>query len=132
VTVLDTGVLIEYLLDQPTAPSVEALFDEEGELTAPDIVVFEAVAVLRRLALRRDLSEPMARGALADMADVPIELFPSLALRNRAWELKANLGAADGLFVALAERLNEPLLTKDSGLAAGASDAGSTAEVRLL
>jgi predicted nucleic acid-binding protein len=50
------------------------------------------------------------------MGDLPLELFPSLVLRDRAWELRRNLTVADALFVALAERLGEPLATKDRAL----------------
>lgn len=50
-------------------------------------------------------------------ATSPSSLFPSLALRERAWELRENMTAADALFVALADRLGEPLATRDRGLA---------------
>jgi len=46
--------------------------------------------------------------------------LPHSALRTRVWELRDNLTAADGFFVALAERLDEPLATKDQALAAAA------------
>ena len=55
------------------------------------------------------------------LGDLPLELFPSLPLKRRAWELRRNLTAADALFVALAERLDEPLATKDAALARAAS-----------
>ncbi len=45
------------------------------------------------------------------------QLFSSLPLRERAWGLRRNLTAADALFVALAESLDEPFATKDSALA---------------
>ncbi len=35
-----------------------------------------------------------------------------------AWDLRHNVRLADGLYVALAERLVVPLLTTDAGLAA--------------
>jgi predicted nucleic acid-binding protein len=37
------------------------------------------------------------------------------------WALRRNFTAADALFVALAEQLDEPLATKDSALAAEAA-----------
>jgi predicted nucleic acid-binding protein len=133
VTVLDTGALVDYLLDGSAAGSVAALLEEEGELAAPDLVVFEAIAVLRRLCLRGELSERRAGGAVSDLADVPLELFATLPLRDRAWEMKSNLSTADALFVALAERLGEPLLTRDAPLAAAVSaGAATTAQVILL
>jgi predicted nucleic acid-binding protein len=52
-------------------------------------------------------------------------------LRRRAWELRHNLNAADALFVALAERLDEPLATKDTALARAASKHTTIATVVL-
>jgi predicted nucleic acid-binding protein len=84
VTVLDTSGVIDFLLGGQAAKQVEGLLDREGSVAAPELLVFEVLAVLRRDALRH------------------------------------NLTVADALFVALAERLEEPLATKDRGLAAAA------------
>jgi predicted nucleic acid-binding protein len=116
VTVLDTSAVVDFLLGVGVAPAVEALMSEEGELAAPDLVVFEVLAVLRRAAHRGDVSQERANAAVHDLGDLSIELFPSLPLRQRAWSLRGNLTAADGLFVALAEHLGEPLATKDGAL----------------
>jgi predicted nucleic acid-binding protein len=91
-------------------------------MAAPDVLVFEILAVFRREVARGALSAARARTALADLADVPIELFPALGLRQRAFVLPENLTAADALFVALAESLREPLATKDRALARAAAD----------
>jgi predicted nucleic acid-binding protein len=131
VTVLDTSVVFDFLLGVGVADQVEALLSEEGELAAPDLLVFETVAVLRREALRGSVSEQRAGEAVEDLADLPVELFPSMALRTRAWALRENLTAADALFLALAEQLDEPLVTKDGALARAASR-HSTATVKHL
>lgn len=120
-TVLDSSVAIDYLLDTGVAGEVEALMEREGVLAAPDLLTFEVLAVLRRAVLRSALTESRAAHAIEDLGEMPIELFPSLPLRERAWTLKDNMTAADALFVALAEQLGEPLATKDSGLASTAS-----------
>lgn len=120
-TVLDTSAVIDFLLGSGIAPDVERLMTDEGELAAPDLIVFEVLAVLRRAALSKELPVRRATAALDDFGDLPLELFPSLPLRRRAWELRRNLTAADALFVALAERLDEPLATKDTALARAAS-----------
>lgn len=93
----------------------------EGELAAPDLLIFEVLAVLRRAALRGEIAEDRAAGAVQDLGDLPIELFPCLPLRERVWTLRRNLTSADALFVALAEHLDEPLATKDRGLVAEAT-----------
>jgi len=116
VTVVDTSGVVDFLLGLGVAREVEALVSVEGELAAPDLVVFEVLAVLRREAHRGEVSEERAAAAVLDLGDLPIALFPSLPLRQRAWSLRGNLTAADGLFVALAEQLGEPLATKDGAL----------------
>jgi predicted nucleic acid-binding protein len=121
VTVLDTSAVVDFLLGVGVASEVAALMRDEGELAAPDLIVFEVLAVLRRQAHRGDVADDRAAAAVDDVGDLPLELFPSLPLRRRAWSLRGNLTAADGLFVALAEQLGEPLATKDGGLRAEAS-----------
>jgi predicted nucleic acid-binding protein len=64
------------------------------------------------------VSVTRATGAIEDLGDLALTLFPSLRLRQRAWELRRNFTAGDALFVALAEELDEPLATKDRALAA--------------
>lgn len=116
-TVVDTSLVIDYLLGGDTAQQVNALFSEQAPLAAPDLLIFEALAVLRRLALRNEISDSRASAAMDDLADAQIELFPSLPLRNLAWELRHNFSIGDALFVSLAGQLDEPLATKDRGLA---------------
>ncbi len=119
-TVIDTSAVVDFLLDVGVAREVEALMSTESELAAPDLIVFEVLAVLRREAHRGEVAQERAAAAVLDLGDLPIELFPSLPLRARAWSLRGNLTAADGLFVALAEQLGEPLATKDGALCAEA------------
>jgi predicted nucleic acid-binding protein len=117
VTVLDTSAAIDYLLAGGVAGAVVELLSQTGTASAPDLLVFEVLAVLRRDLARGELDERRAQGAVDDLGDLAVELFPTLALRTRAFELRNNLTAADALFVALAELLDEPLATKDRALA---------------
>jgi predicted nucleic acid-binding protein len=118
VTVIDTSGVVDYLLDFDAADVVEKLIEAEGELAAPDVLVFEVIAVLRRLSLRGEVTDDRATAAIADLGDLPLALFPSLPLREPAWGMRANLTAADALFVALAQQLSEELATKDGALVA--------------
>ena len=115
-TVIDTSGVVDLLIGGPASPIVADLLARERELAAPDILVFEVLSVIRRGAGRRALSESRAAAAVEDIAALPVRLFPSMPLRSRVWQLRENLTSADGLFVALAERLGEPLATKDSSL----------------
>jgi predicted nucleic acid-binding protein len=117
VTVIDTSGVVDFLLGVGVAKHVETLMESDGELAAPDLLTFEVLAVLRREAYRGSIADSRAAAAVEDLGDLPIELFPSLPLRRRAWALRRNLTAADALFAALAEQLDEPLATKDDALA---------------
>jgi predicted nucleic acid-binding protein len=119
VTVVDSSGIVDFLLGIGVARRVEMLLEQEGELAAPDLLVFEVLAVLRREAAR-ELGDARASGAVRDLGDVALALFPSLALRERAWALRRNFTIADAIFVALAEQLEEPLVTKDVSLARAA------------
>jgi predicted nucleic acid-binding protein len=130
VTVLDTSGAVDLLLGSGAAGQVGDLL-AAGPVAAPDLLVFEVLAVLRRLALRGDAPPARLAGAADDLGDLAVELYPSLPLRRRAWELRENLTVGDALFLALAEQLGEPLATKDEGLADAAERHGAVPVVRL-
>ncbi len=62
---------------------------------------------------------PVARATAAfeDLADLPIRRFPHTELLPRAFELRANATVYDGIYLALAEALEAPLLSYDAALA---------------
>lgn len=130
-TILDTSAAIDYLLADGVAAQVQALLSGAGPAAAPDLLVFEVLAVLRRDAARGFVDEARARDAVHDLGDLAVELFPSLPLRGRAFDLRHDLTAADALFVALAEQLGERLVTKDRALAS-AAQAHTGIDVLLL
>jgi len=119
-TVIDTSAVVDFLIGEEASEEVEALLERERTVAAPDLLVFEVLAVLGRHVRRGAIAAERARAAVEDLGDLAVEIFPTLPLRERAWELRENLTAADALFVALAERLGEPLATKDRGLASAA------------
>lgn len=121
-TVIDTSAVVDLLVGEEAAGTVQSLFLDERTLAAPDVIVFEVLAVLRRLVRRGSIAPERATGAIEDLGDLSIETFPSMPLRRRAWDLRDNFTAADGLFVALAERLGEPLASKDRGLLSSARE----------
>ena len=123
-TVLDTSAVVDFLLGSGVAHDVRGLIRAEGVVASPDVLTFEVLAVLRRGVLRGVLDERRAAGAVEDYGDLAVDLFSSVPLRMRAWQLRKSLTAADALFIALAEELAEPLATKDLGLAQGAERVG--------
>jgi predicted nucleic acid-binding protein len=120
VTVVDSSGIVDLLLGTGVSEQIERMLEAEGELAAPDLLVFEVLAVLRREAAR-ELREERAAAAVRDLGDVALVLFPSFALRERAWGLRRNFTIADAIFLALAEALQEPFATKDVPLATEAA-----------
>ena len=121
-TIVDSSLAIDFLAAEGAVDELDRLLADGGELPAcaPDVLVAEVLAVFRREARRGTISIDRAGAAVSDLGDLQLDLFPSLPLRERAWELRDNFTAADALFVALAERLGEPLATKDRHLARAA------------
>jgi predicted nucleic acid-binding protein len=124
VTVLDTSVVIDYLLGTEAPGSIEPLIFSDALLSAPDLITFEILAVFRRQVLRGALDADLGRRLIDLYGQLSIELFPTYPLRFRAWDLRDRLTMADALFLSLAEELNEPLATEDQGLVRMAAEVG--------
>lgn len=85
---------------------------------APPLLWSEATSALRQLAWRRDIGEEHAEEALGALRNAPIQEAPSDAFE--VYRLAVRLGWAktyDAEYVALAARLDCPLLTVDARLA---------------
>jgi predicted nucleic acid-binding protein len=116
--VLDASVLVEYLADGEHASEArQRIMQDRGRLWAPHLIDAEVGHVLRRATLAGELTATAARGALEDLAEIPLQRAPHRALLQRAWRLRANVSFYDGLYIALAERLGLPLVTLDARLA---------------
>jgi predicted nucleic acid-binding protein len=117
VSVLDASAALEFLLGTAAGRAVEARLLSVRAFAAPELLPFEVLAVLRRHERRGVLTAQRGTDALADLHQLPLTLFSTRALLWRAWELRHNFTAADAMYVALAEALEEPLLTGDQPLA---------------
>ena len=120
--VVDASALLEVLLRTPAAQAVERrLFDPRETLHAPHLLDVEVAQVVRRYVAAGEIDRDRGRVALADLADFPLRRYPHDFLLPRVWELRDNLTAYDAVYVALAEALDAPLITRDRRLAAAAS-----------
>jgi predicted nucleic acid-binding protein len=127
--VIDASALLEVLLRTPAAGGVEKwLFDPGQTLHAPHLLDVEVAQVIRRYAANGEIDSDRGRAAVADLADFPLHRYPHDVLLPRIWELRNNLTAYDAVYVALAEALDAPLLTRDRRLAAAA---GHDVRIRL-
>ena len=77
----------------------------------------KVASVLRRHASNGNLTPEQAEVAISDLLDFPIAVYPTAPLLRRVWELRSNVTAYDGCYVALAEAAGLPLLTADRRLA---------------
>jgi predicted nucleic acid-binding protein len=115
--VLDASALVELLLQGPRAEAVAAralLADQRCH--APHVVDVEVTQVLRRLTLKKTLSPERAQLCIGDLCALPIERHSQTPLLQRAFELRDSMSAHDGVYIALAEALDAPLLTCDARL----------------
>lgn len=99
------------------------------DLHAPNLVDFEVVAALRGLTLGGHLSAARAEDLLTDFDDLHLQRWPSAdALRRRAFQLRDNVSGYDAVYVALAEALHCPLVTRDGRLA---RSTGHSAQIEI-
>jgi predicted nucleic acid-binding protein len=130
VIVLDASVLVDYLVESDRGQEVRRRLEgDPGWLWAPAVVDAEVGHALRAEVRRRSISSAAAEEALADLMAMQLERVSHRFLAERAWHLRENLSFYDGLYVALAEALDAPLLTSDARLAKAP---GTLAEVEVI
>ena len=117
--VLDASVVVDLILDiRPYSQVISHRIASEAlALYAPYLLDAEVGQVLRRWVLRGELSVDRALLAIEDFGVLPICRYPHKPLLGRAFELRNNATIYDALYIALAEGLDAPLLTRDQALA---------------
>jgi predicted nucleic acid-binding protein len=129
VPVLDASVLVELLGNRAQAQLVEErLGAEEHALWAPHLVDAEVGHALRRYVRLGELDAQAAGEALWEVDELPVRRVEHELLGHFAWALRDSVSFYDGLYVALAQMLDEPLITFDARLAR----AGVAAEIEVL
>jgi len=130
VIVVDASAVLELLLNTRAAAKVsERIFATGETLHAPHLIDLEVAQVLRRYAGIGELSAERGTDALEDLADLPLNRYPHNLFLPRIWELRGNLTAYDAAYVALAEALGAPLVTRDRALARAG---GHAARIELV
>ena len=114
--VADASAILEVLLRTPAAAGVESRILSGETLHAPHVLDLEVAQVLRRYELRGELTARRGEEALSDFADLIIERYPHHLFLGRIRDLRHNLTAYDAAYVALAEALGAPLVTRDARL----------------
>jgi predicted nucleic acid-binding protein len=130
VIVIDASALLEMLLNTPVSGRVtERLFGRNETLHAPHLLDLEVAQVLRRYTLSGEMDAERSEQALGDLADLPLNRYPHDVFLLRIWTLRRNLTAYDAAYVALAEALDAPLITRDAALTRAS---GHRARVELI
>lgn len=116
--VLDASAAVDLLLGtKPHSEAVaEHLIAHEGDIHAPHLLDAEVAQVLRRYVLAGDMAPKRAVLALSRLADLGIERYPHAPFLHRAFALRNNATIYDGLYLALAEALGAPLITRDAAM----------------
>jgi predicted nucleic acid-binding protein len=128
--VLDASALLEILLRTTLAERLmDRALEASERMHSPHLLDVEVTQVLRRLVQRKEITAARAEQALEDLAKLFIERHEHQPLLGRVWQLRDSISAYDGVYVALAEALDAPLLTCDAKLA-GAH--GHRAKIELV
>jgi len=113
VIVVDASALIEAMLFK--GPASERL--QQELLCAPYLVDVEFVSAIRWNLRHGNVESQAAHDALEEFMAADVLRYTHDWLLGRAWELRENLTPYDALYVALAEALDEVLVTADAGIA---------------
>ena len=128
--VLDASAAIDWLIQSPAGHLIGQRVRTRNEtINAPHLFDIEVLQVLRRLARQGVISDQRADIAVQDLCNLRIVRYPHLILAPRVWHLRQNLTAYDAAYVALAEHLKAPLVTRDAGIAAAS---GHSARVEIF
>lgn len=128
--VVDASAMLEVLLNTPASPPIaERLFAERETLHAPHLIDVEVAQVLRRYAASGQIDATRGLQALRDLSEFPLARYPHDLFLGRIWDLRHSVTAYDAVYIALAEALPAPLLTRDRKLA---SATGHRAKVEVV
>ena len=133
--VVDASVAAKWLAPEPDSPLAEALLDDE--LIAPDLLFAEVGNILWKKQLRGEMDAAATQIGARWLLQVPLQVHDSAGLLADALALALQLHhpAYDCFYLALARRVDAPLVTADRRLHAPcrAADAvGLAQRMRLL
>ena len=117
--VADASVVIDMLLGagSEAGDDLATRFGSGEIICVPHLLDAEVAQVLCRYVLRGSISRAAAAERVTDLVNLPVRRFPHTILVERALELHNHVTIYDGLYLALAEVLDAPLLTGDAALA---------------
>ncbi|MEE9178667.1 MAG: type II toxin-antitoxin system VapC family toxin [Acidimicrobiia bacterium] len=129
--IVDASALIPLLMEyQEESDDIEEAMQRMGwePLGAPHLIDLEVAHIVRRLLRAERINERVASGALSGIMEMRLSRFPHDLLLPRIWQLRHILSAYDAAYLALAETLEVPLVTRDHAMAISQT----TAEVVVI
>ncbi len=127
--VVDCSAIVDALTGVDGSESLRAHMADE-ELHSPALLDVEIVSALRGLTREGRITATRAQDVLTDFEYLPLHRWSAGdSLRRRAFSLRDNLSAYDATYVALAEALQCPLVTRDERLA---RSPGHAAQITVL
>jgi predicted nucleic acid-binding protein len=128
VIVLDASAAVELVF--ATSPGAAVAHRLRGKTVhTPAHFDVEVVGAIRRAVVRRLISDHEGLVAVADFQSLPLRRWPTKPFAVRAYQLRRTHTVADGVYIALAEGLDVPLITCDAQLA---QSHGHGAEIELI
>jgi predicted nucleic acid-binding protein len=114
-TVIDASIAVDALAERIDRQRIvlEAL---TTRVQAPQIFAAEVTAGIRGLLLGGHISDRVAARARQRLAVLMLDLQPFAPYAERIWDLRHNLTVYDAWYVAIAERLDQPLVTADAAI----------------
>jgi predicted nucleic acid-binding protein len=124
--VLDASAMVDWLLQTPAGQRIEQrIYARNETLHSVHLIDVEFTQVLRRLVRERTLIPKRAEEAMEDLMALRLTRYAPVLLLSRIWQLRNNMTAYDAAYVALAEELKAPLITRDQKIAAAPGHAAA-------
>ena len=117
--VIDASAAVEMIVRTEAGAQLHSLLPARAVPWVPDgLFDAEVLAVLRRWDLRSSLSAEHVAAAFHRLSTWRLRRAAVSTLTDEAWSMRHNVTFTDACYVALARRLDAPLLTTDARLAA--------------